>query len=250
MDLVLSIQYRFLVCADRPMQFSVNIDRQTLELVRPPIPAPPFWTALDYFRCPNCPLDAADNPHCPLCLALAPVVDRFGGILSCDAVDVEVETGERRIFQNTTVQRALGSLIGLIMAVSGCPHTAFFKPMARFHLPLATEEETIYRASSMYRLAQYYIRMSGGSSDAGLEGLKRIYKNIHQVNMAVAKRIRDATRTDSSINAVIILDMFTKSVPYDIDDSMASIRNLFEEYQGLCQAFDVEEDVHEITYCR
>jgi hypothetical protein len=159
-----------------------------------------------------------------------PVVDRFDGNISCDVVDVEVAAGDRRILQNTTLQRALGSFMGLIMAVSGCPHTAFFKPMARFHLPLATEEETIYRALSMYRLAQYYTCMTGGSNDSGLEGLKRIYENLHKVNVAVAKRIRGATRTDSSINAVIVLDMFTKSVPYDIDDKMASIQNLFGGY--------------------
>jgi hypothetical protein len=32
------------------------------------------------------------------------------------------------------------------------------KPMARFHLPLASEEETIYRATTMYLLAQYFLR--------------------------------------------------------------------------------------------
>jgi hypothetical protein len=147
-------------------------------------------------------------------------------------VDVEVETCERKILQSTTAQRALGSLMGLIMAVSGCPHMAFFKPMARFHLPLATAEETIYRASSLYLLSQYCTRTAGGGNDFGLAGLKSIYENIHHVNMAVAKRIRGATQADSSINAVIILDMFTKSVTYDIDDQMASIRNLFGGYRG------------------
>lgn len=230
MSPLFTIQYRFLVPGARSLQFSVDMDRQTLELIQSPLPEVPFWAALDYYRCPNCPLDGAKTPHCPLCIALVPVVDRFGGVLSCDVVDVEVDAGERRISQNTTVQRALGSLMGLIMAVSGCPLTAFFKPMARFHLPLATEVETMYRAFAMYRLAQYYTRMAGGDSDTGLEGLKRIYENIHQVNLSVAKRIRNATCTDSSINAVVVLDMFTKSVPYDIDDSMASIRDLFGGY--------------------
>ena len=36
------------------------------------------------------------------------------------------------------------------MALSGCPVLEQLKPMARFHLPFASVEETIYRAASMY----------------------------------------------------------------------------------------------------
>jgi len=123
--------------------------------------------------------------------------------------------------------------MGLVMAVSGCPHTVCFKPMARLHLPLATEEETTYRTASMYRLAQYYT----GVAETGLEGLKQIYQNIHQVNMAVAKRIRSAASADASINAVIFLDMFTKSVPYNIDESIEIIRPLFQGYMVNQKSF-------------
>jgi hypothetical protein len=43
------------------------------------------------------------------------------------------------------------------VATSGCRYTAYFKPMARFHLPFANEEETAYRAISMYLLSQRFL---------------------------------------------------------------------------------------------
>ena len=51
---------------------------------------------------------------------------------------------------------AIRSLIGLIMALSGCPHMEFFKPLARFHLPWASLEETTLRSASIYLLMQFF----------------------------------------------------------------------------------------------
>ncbi len=230
---VLAINYRFLMKKGCEELFSLEIDKSSLELMIPSLDSIPFWAGLDYHQCPNCPLEIAVHPHCPLCLRLAPIVGRFDSILSHDTMTVEVEMRERRIRQTTTAQRALGSLLGLVMAVSGCPHTVYFKPMARFHLPFATEEETIYRAVSMYLLARFYIRETGTAAGEGLEGLKEIYCNLHNVNMSIAERLRTATSTDSSVNAVIMLDMYTKSVPVVIDESLEEIRYLFQGYTDM-----------------
>ena len=116
------------------------------------------------------------------------------------------------------------------MAVSGCPHTGFFKPMARFHLPLASEEETIYRSTSMYLLAQYFRFMETGVSDFSMKGLENIYKNIQIVNTSIVDRLRGASTTDSSVNAVIILDMYARIMPFVIEDSLKDIRHLFKPY--------------------
>lgn len=215
---------------EREERFYLDIDRYSLELVSPALGEVPFWARLDYHQCTNCTLKLSHHPYCPLCLNLAPIVDRFESILSHDTVTLDVDTLERSIRQSTTVQRALGSLLGLVMAVSGCPHTVYFKPMARFHLPLATEEETIYRAASMYLLSQYFLRQAGKPLEAGLEGLRTIYMNVHQVNVSIAERLRAATTTDSSVNAVIMLDMYAKSTPYVIDASLEEIRYLFQGY--------------------
>ena len=120
--------------------------------------------------------------------------------------------------------------MGLIMATSGCPHTSFFKPMARFHLPLASADETIYRATSMYLLAQYFLRKQGQETDLELEGLAKIYHNIQLINKALAERLRAITDKDSAINALILLDIFAQTLPYAIEDSLEEVRYLFTPY--------------------
>ncbi|MEZ4577423.1 MAG: hypothetical protein R2861_04300 [Desulfobacterales bacterium] len=66
--------------------------------------------------------------------------------------------------------------------------------------------------------------------DTELAGLSKIYKNLNVVNVHIAERLRSFTRTDSSINAVIVLDVFTQTVPFVIDDHLEEIRYLFKPY--------------------
>ena len=121
-------------------------------------------------------------------------------------------------------------MMGLVIATSGCPHAAFFKPMARFHLPLASKVETIFRATSMYLLAQYFLKNAGKCADFELEGLSQIYANMQIINMAVAERLRAATKTDSSVNAIVILDCYAKSLPFAIEKSLEDVRYLFSPF--------------------
>lgn len=153
-----------------------------------------------------------------------------GGLISYEKVRLEVTTPERTVSKNTTAQTGISSLLGLIVATSGCPHTGFFKPMARFHLPFASETETIYRASSMYLLAQFFIRKQGGEADLDMEGLVKIYRNLQIVNTALATRLRAASQQDAAVNAVVLLDSFAKTLPYTIADSLDEIRFLFMSF--------------------
>ena len=141
--------------------FPLELDAQSLELITDILCDPPQWTLLDFHQCPHCPLTPRKSTTCPLMANLANIVSRFDNILSYDEIDLEVIMDMRRVSNRTTAQRGLSSLMGFVIASSGCPHTHFFKPMVRFHLPLASEEETIYRAVSMYLLAQYFLRKDG-----------------------------------------------------------------------------------------
>ncbi len=228
----ITVLYRFLLPENVEQTFSLKLDAESIELVDDILTPPPVWTKLEFHRCPNCLLNAKEQRHCPLVLHLVPVVERFAGILSYEMIHLEVVTEERFISQQTSAQRGVSSLLGLIMATSGCPHTAFFKPMARFHLPLASEEETVYRAISTYMLAQFFRRNAGEKADFALKGLCDVYENIHQVNIAIATRLRAGAETDSVINAVVMLDMFTKYMPFIIKDSLEEIRYLFEPYMA------------------
>ena len=228
----LDIRYTIRLDGDRVEVFDVHLDEETLEIETPPPADLPDWTALEFHQCPNCPLTAEDHPRCPLAVAIVCIVRRFDNVISHDEVDVVVETRNRRIFNHTTSQAVLSSLMGLVIAASGCPNTAFFKPMARFHLPFASEAETLTRAVGTYLTAQYLRREDGQAADLELSGLDEIYETMRIVNTATAARLRAATRTDSSLNAVVRLDMYAQMAPFFIRTKLAQLRGPFAAFLG------------------
>lgn len=232
----INIRYRLTAPDGESKEFDVYLDGGTLDL-RKPISVPtPDWARLDCHQCPNCPLDAATSPHCPLAVSLTELVRYCTDIVSYKEVRLEVELPERSISKETTAQRAIAALMGLIIATSGCPHTVLFKPMARFHLPLSSEEETIYRATSMYLLTQYMAAQSGQRPDWEMLELTRVYREMQTVNRHIARRLQEATNKDSSVNALILLDLFSKALPDTIDERLAEIRYLFASYLDSAEA--------------
>lgn len=200
-------------------------------LVSPEASSAP-WTKLEFHQCPNCPLSPREVAHCPAALHLVSLAQACASFPSHEHVELTVTTSERTLCQVTTLQRALGSLLGLVFAGSGCPHMRFFQPMACFHLPLASEMETVYRATSMYLLAQYFRARQGSSVDLTLAGLSEIYNNVQIVNKGLAQRLRAATEGDAAVNAVVLLDLLAKALPYSITDSLNELEDLFAPYLG------------------
>jgi len=212
---------------------NLRLDAQSLELKRDDLPDElPTWTALGFHQCPNCPLTAEVNPRCPLAVHLVSTVNRFKGKLSYHEIHLNVITPERIFSKLTTLPNAISSLMGLISATCGCPVTAPLRPMARFHLPFASNEETIYRVASMYLLAQYFLRKKGKGTDQELAGLTDIYMNIQIVNNSFTQRLRDASQTESTLDAMVILDSYAQIMPEQIEDSLESISYLFDDFTG------------------
>jgi hypothetical protein len=228
----LRVRYRFQLPDGRREVFDLFFDSSDFRLLNPHPPELPFWTALGFNQCENCPLNASEHPQCPVAVQLVAIIERLERLVSYDQVRVDVHIVERVVTQETTAQQALSSLLGLIMASSGCPRTAFLRPMARFHLPLANELETIYRSVTMYALAQLLKAGNGSSPDFKLEGLKEAYAELHKVNRGLAKRIGAATGSDPARNAVVLLDAYTTLLPSAIDHSLADMRPLFGALLG------------------
>lgn len=226
------IEYCFRLVGHPAEVFEVVLNEQSLEMRSNPSTIGPPWARLDFHQCPECSLELSAHPYCPVAASLARMLPRFDKILRQEKVDIEVTTGDRKLSVHIASGKGISSLMGLVMATCGCPQTAFFKPMARFHLPFAEEDETIYRATSMYLLAQYFRGNEGQSADFGLRGLQRIYDRVHQVNQAFATRLREAGGHGSSLSALTKLDRFTAFVPIAINASLARVRHLFSAYLG------------------
>jgi len=223
----ITIQYRFDLTDGSGEVFGLLLDLKKIELRGQAGHTPPAWAKLDFHQCPHCPFSSKAGEYCPVAANISPLVAPFEKLLSYDQIFLTVTLPERQISQKTSVQRALSSLLGLAIAASGCPHTDFLKPMARFHQPLASEEETIFRATSTYLLAQYFLRKTGRDADFDLEKLPGIFERMQVLNLGMAGRLRAASRTDSSVNAIIQLDLYAKAMPLVIKQSLEEIRHLF-----------------------
>ena len=226
----IKIKYVFRWPGGREDAYELVLDGVTLDIVSPRPAGIPRWALLDFNQCPGCPLDAESSPCCPLAVALVNLNSGLAHLASYEKVHVTVVMAERTTMKDTTAQQAASSLMGLIGPCSGCPHTRFFKPMARFHQPFATELETLYRASSMYMLAQYFLEAEGGETDFGLAGLDGIYRNLHEVNTHCATRLRHGASNDSTVNAMVLLDILAKSMPYAIEESLEELGYLFRPF--------------------
>jgi hypothetical protein len=226
----LSVYYNFTFPDEIEELFHLEFNTKNFELVNNIPEHLPSWTNLTYHQCSHCPLDVKTHPYCPLAANQVDIVKRIATFLPYQEVQLDVIMGERKISQHTTLQAAVGSFMGLIMPTSGCPHTAFFRPMARFHVPLASSAETIYRSVSMYFMAQYFLHQQGQEIDFELKGLGEIYENIHLVNTSIAERFLAASKQDSSVDAVVQLDIYAMTFLGILEEPLEEIRYLFDAF--------------------
>jgi len=231
-----TITYTFYLRGKEPVTFPVKIDYGSDQplYIREPLLTYPKWVGLEERKCTHCPLNTKDTPYCPVAIAISGVLDFTRGLPAHQDVDIEVLENERTTKMQSTLQDALSSLLGLVIATSGCPYTEYFKPMARFHLPLATYEETVYRAASMYLMSQYYVMKKGERPDFELNGLKKIYNNLHIINQHMASRLKKEVShrdtSDATFNAMVILDSYAATIQEIIDDSLTEFKDLFSHY--------------------
>ncbi len=223
----LKTTYRFALPDSRERVFDLHLDRDTALLPPPTDPNPPAWTELPFHQCSGCPLDKEKIRHCPAAVHLASVIDGFTDLVSYDTVRVTVESEERAVVATLSAQQALASLMGVIMASSGCPRTAVFRPMARFHLPFSNESETAYRVAAMYLVAQHFKARAGGTFDLELDKLESVYHGMHAVNRGMAQRLRAASRQDAIVNAIVLLDVYSSLVPSAIHEILDEIKPAF-----------------------
>jgi hypothetical protein len=194
----------------------------------------PFWTELKFSQCANCPLSGDEHKHCPSALHMAPAIESLKELVSFDTVGVTVTQAERTVHAETSAQQALSSVLGLIMATSGCPWTDRLRPMARFHLPFASEAETVYRSVCMFLLARELLAhdLTGAGESSGFAELKELYENLHVVNRDMSRRLGAATRTDPARNAMALLDSYTTLLPAALESSLQELKPLFEAWRG------------------
>jgi hypothetical protein len=224
-----SITYK-ITLPEKIEQFDFQLDADSFELRNPAPENLPAWAELDHKKCSHCPLDSKEHPYCPVALRLHDFVDRFHNTTSIDIVEMEIITDERRVIQKTALQRAIASMLELVFPASGCPKTDHMRPLARFHLPLASEEENIFRVTGMYLLGQYFRSTTSQGGRIEFQGLIDLYAELGVMNKAIASRLQNATRSDSVKNAITLLDMYSTLVPLLQEDQLVEMRGFFKAF--------------------
>ena len=154
--------------------------------------------------------------------------DGFKDILSHKNCLVTCETADRTYSKRTSAMEGLTSVFGIIMATSDCPVMNFLKPMARFHLPFSSVEETTARSTSLYLLGQYFEYKKGRVNSFDFENLERNYARVQLVNEGLLERIRSLGNLDADKNAIITLHSLSQFLSMEVDFSLTTIAHLFE----------------------
>jgi hypothetical protein len=210
--------------------YEIVLSPDTLSLIREPEDQPlADWTYLDFEQCRCCPLTVKAHSRCPIAVNIMELVDNFKDVFSYHDCTVVCETVERKYSKNTSVMEGLSAIFGVIMATSDCPVMEFLKPMARFHLPFATIEETTVRTASMYLLAQYFKYKDQPGMKFDFKILENHYARVQQVNEGLLQRIKSVSSEDADKNAIITLHSLSQFLSMEIDYSLGSLESIFSD---------------------
>jgi hypothetical protein len=221
----MDVEYHFKFENDTGFSHKVN-QEQSKELSQL---EDPVWTNLDYCQCENCPLKKEDTPKCPIAVGLYQIVEKVSNSLSFEYAKVTVQTKYRAYFKETDLQSGLFSLMGYIMASSDCPHFKFLRPLAKYHLPFSSIEETIFRTSSAYLLEQHMNEIRGYEFDYKLDGLRERYKKLEVVNKGISQRIHNITKGDAGKNAIVCLNIFAQMFDTQFENDFSIIEDIFSD---------------------
>ena len=223
--------YQFAFPDGRRKQFRIALDR-TAHYLNSDKEAAPEWTRLSYQRCAHCRLPDDGNARCPVAVNIADLVAAFRDMVSHGSCTVTCVSADRTVSKETIVQDGLRSIMGIIMATSGCPALDILRPMAWFHLPFANVDESLFRSAATYLLRQYFNAQSGDTPDFLMEEIKTHYHRIELVNQGMLERIRHATVLDADRNAIVILNSLAQILNLEVGSGLERLHPLF------CQSGD------------
>lgn len=223
-----SVQYHFVFKDGSAWTYQIALDSEDPDENRA---GPwPEWTRLDYHRCSHCPLANTDVTFCPYAMSLLEPARVTSHRSSHEVLQLSITAKGREIRAETSLQRAMGSLMGLVGPFSGCPVTSILRPMARYHLPLSTADETLARAFGTFLVGQYLRSQHGKSTDWGMIGLRKIYADLRTLNRGMSKRLRAAQHDDAGVNSFVLLDVLASDVGAALEQYEGDLDEAFREF--------------------
>jgi hypothetical protein len=185
----------------------------------------PDWARLGFEQCACCPLKEKDCAYCPAAKEINEVMRAFADRDSTETVQVTVKTAERSYYEECDLQVGINSLLGLIMATSGCPVLKPLGAMASFHIPFCTTRETLHRTVGSYLIKQYFRQREGEKPDWEMKELKALYDLLEGLNRDFSRRIQKSSVSDAVSNAVTMFFATSVVVASSLDQQLARHRN-------------------------
>ena len=186
------------------------------------------WAELEFQKCDHCPLSSTEHKYCPAALSLTDIVEYFGTHPHHQQARCTVHVPGRTIRVTKGIQEAVAALIGLRLASSKCPILSQLKPMARFHEPFSYPYYTVYRATSMYLLGQFFNKRKGETPDWDLDKLTELYDAIGLVNMNISERLKAAKQLQNSPVSLMIFSVYSLSMTLLFEEHIEVLQGLFE----------------------
>ena len=220
------ISYQMTFADGRQERIVLALDPQSGEIICDEDYIPPVWAMLGHHQCRHCPLRQDEVTWCPIARNIAYLFSGKNTGTSHDPIALRVELGQRVSLFETTAQRALSSLFGLICSLSPCPHTQPLKPMGIMHLPLASDVETLVRIASLFLLRSYLAHQDNPAVPVNLLEMQSTYQNLTVLNQGMAGRLRAASSSDAAVNAITLLDVLVKDVRFELDSQLKLLKEL------------------------
>lgn len=210
-------------------KFEVYLDRKTGIAEPAENPVAKEWTKLEFQKCSHCPLSEERFENCPLALNISGLAEIFADYSSFEKVLVKVRNEIRTYEKEMEFQDGLKSIMGIYFAASGCPHMKLLKPMAHFHLPFASIEETLFRHMGNFFLYEYFSREHKDGIQIDIKDISKYYRNIDQVSIGIYNRVSKVSKKDANKNAIVILNSYGQLMSFESTQNFESLRYLFEE---------------------
>ncbi len=230
----LFFNYTFEFKDETSLEYRIDIDPRDVSIITNHNPeSSPVWTKLEYHQCDSCTMK--NTEHCPVALNLQELLDRFKTVKSYVECKITVESQQRNYYLDADVQTGLGSIFGLLIATSACPVMSFFKPMAKFHLPFASTEETIFRSFGSFFIRAYFDGRFSKSEI--LERLRSDYDKVREVNSHLVERFSHLVEDDdvgdeagdANVNAIVILDTFASMIELELGDDLDLLHHMIDQ---------------------
>jgi hypothetical protein len=241
----MTVTYDFTFAGGSTKSFTVDPDRAALGRAATELDQvqtvsrsqAPDWTQLSHCQCSNCPLNKAERRFCPVAVDMQPVVSEFRNEHAFQKVNVRVKTEGRTYEKHTGLEEGLRSLLGLIMATSGCPILSELRPMAVHHMPFATTDEFIMRSVSLYLLQQYFEQRDHRAPDWDLKGLVARNQRLQLVNQALWQRIHSICESDSNLKALLSFFSMASSVSFSLESQLQKLKAKLDRDQSGQEGF-------------